>query len=80
MIVDASGKTQEVTGEGVIGHTPHIQPGESFEYASYCPLPTEWGTMEGIYRMARENGEEFDAVIARFYLVADEPAAESESD
>ncbi len=75
VIVDANGERNEVQGDGVIGHTPHIQPGESFEYASYCPLPTPWGTMEGVYRMARDDGSEFDAAIARFYLVSEDAAA-----
>jgi len=72
VIVDAEGERHEVTGDGVIGHTPKIQPGESFEYASYCPLPTTWGTMEGTYHMERENGDHFDVAVARFYLVADD--------
>lgn len=69
-IVDAEGDRREVDGEGVVGHTPHLQPGEHFEYASYCPLPTQWGTMEGRYEFARDDGAVFSAEIGRFYFVS----------
>jgi len=70
LIVDANGERHEVEGEGVVGLTPHIQPGESYEYASFCPLATPWGTMEGRYHMVRDDDTEFDALIGRFYLVS----------
>ncbi len=74
IIVDAHGRTEEVRGDGVIGRQPEIQPGESFEYASYCPLPTKWGTMEGSYlfRPVEGDGEPFQVAVARFYLVTPE--------
>lgn len=72
IIVDAHGERQEVEGEGVIGAQPELEPGQSFEYSSQCPLPTAWGTMEGVYTFRYETGEEFLAEVARFYLVADE--------
>ncbi len=68
VIADADNNLREVRGPGVIGMTPNLTPGERFEYSSHCPLPTEWGTMEGSYRMVREDGEEFDAVVGRFML------------
>ncbi len=68
IIIDGNGKRDEVTGEGVIGQTPTLAPGEEFEYSSYCPLRTHWGTMEGSYEMEDENGEKFEVQIARFYL------------
>lgn len=78
-IVDAFGRTEEVTGEGVVGQQPVLDPGETFEYASHCLLKTEWGTMEGTYHMQPEGGDAFDVAIERFYLVAraDEPVVES---
>lgn len=69
-IIDGDGYRRDVEGEGVIGQQPILEPGESFEYASFCPLPTPWGTMEGSYLLASETGD-FRAVIGRFYLVAD---------
>lgn len=68
VIRDASGETREVRGPGVVGEYPDLAPGENFVYTSGCPLPTEWGTMEGTYRMMREDGEEFDVEIGRFFL------------
>lgn len=70
VIVDADGRAREVRGEGVVGECPDLAPGQSHEYASYCPLPTAWGTMEGSYQMEGEDGREFAARVARFYLVA----------
>lgn len=75
IIIDADGERRDVRGEGVIGQQPRIAPGESFEYASYCPLATEWGTMEGSFTMLRDNGESFEATVDRFYLVASTEAA-----
>lgn len=70
VIIDAEGERRDVRGEGVIGEQPRLAPGESFEYASYCPLDTEWGTMEGHFSMQRDSGERFEATVDRFYLVA----------
>ncbi|HYE63094.1 MAG TPA: Co2+/Mg2+ efflux protein ApaG [Phycisphaerales bacterium] len=70
-IIDADGDTHDVEGDGVIGRQPTLKPGQAFEYASYCPLPTPWGTMEGAYTFV-ENGtrEEFQVAVGRFYLVS----------
>ena len=46
-----------------------------FEYESYCPLSTRWGTMEGEYRFEREDGTLMEVNVARFFLVAPESAA-----
>jgi ApaG protein len=54
---------------------PALRPGESFEYTSFCPLDTEWGSMEGTYVMQRENGENFEAIIGRFFLATSAPIA-----
>jgi ApaG protein len=68
VIRDARGETREVRGPGVVGQQPELAPGARFEYTSGCPLPTEWGTMEGSYLMQRSDGELFDACIGRFFL------------
>ncbi len=69
-IVDADGDVRLIEGPGVVGQHPELGPGESFEYSSFCPLLTPWGTMEGHYTFER-NGARFDAKIERFYLVSD---------
>ncbi len=73
LIVDALGREREVKGNGVIGQQPRIEPGQAFEYTSWCPLRTRWGTMEGSYTMARESGGRLEVTVARFYLAADAP-------
>lgn len=71
IIVDAHGRRRDVAGPGVVGEFPDLAPGEHYEYSSYCPLETSWGTMEGSFEMERESGETFSAEVKRFYLVAD---------
>lgn len=69
LITDAEGVVREVEGEGVVGQQPDLSPGQSFEYSSFCPLQTPWGTMEGSYQFYDEAGDAFDVAIGRFYLV-----------
>lgn len=71
-IVDADGTAHEVEGLGIVGRQPEIPPGERFEYSSYAPLATPWGTMEGGYRVVPEDGEAFEAAVGRFYLVSNQ--------
>ena len=68
VITDGNGRVEEVRGPGVVGKQPVLQPGESFEYTSGCPLQTPFGLMEGTYEMVTEGGERFDAKIAPFTL------------
>ncbi len=68
IITDGFGRTEEVEGAGVIGQQPKIGPGESFEYDSFCPLPTPIGSMRGTYQMAMEDGSLINAEIPLFYL------------
>ncbi len=67
-ITDADGRQQEVRGPGVVGEQPTILPGESFRYASGCPLTTPSGLMVGEYRMVSEDGDSFDVAIPAFSL------------
>ena len=68
LITDGEGKVQVVEGPGVVGEQPLLTPGSSFEYTSFCPLPTSYGTMHGTYRMVSPDGGTFDATIAPFTL------------
>jgi ApaG protein len=70
IIHDAHGNIKEVEGEGVVGNTPIIMPGEAHEYNSFCVLETFEGSMEGTYQLMRESGELLRAVIPRFVLRA----------
>jgi ApaG protein len=67
-ITNARGKVQEVDGPGVVGQQPYILPGESFEYTSFCPLDTEFGTMQGTYQLLVDDGTAIEARIAPFLL------------
>lgn len=71
LIINADGDENEVKGEGVVGQFPYLKPGQSFEYSSFTPLDTEWGTMEGHYMFEKDNGEKVEAKIGRFYLTSD---------
>jgi ApaG protein len=71
IITDSDGEVQTVEGPGVVGETPVLAAGETFEYTSFCPLKTAVGAMQGHYGMrVVATGEEFDAEIAPFTLAA----------
>ena len=68
-ITDASGRTQHVHGDGVLGEQPQLDPGEAFEYTSGTPLETPSGFMTGAYHMvSAASGESFDIRIPTFSL------------
>jgi ApaG protein len=73
IITDATGRTQEVRGEGVVGEQPTLGPGERFQYTSGVPLPTSSGFMTGRYQMVTDGGERFEIDIPTFSL--DSPQA-----
>jgi ApaG protein len=68
VITDANGKVQEVSGDGVVGEQPHLNPGERFRYSSGAVLETPVGAMQGLYRMTTDEGQSFDAPIEPFTL------------
>ena len=69
IITDAWGREEHVRGPGVVGETPRLEPGQGFEYTSFCPLPTPTGQMRGSFQMVRDDGARFDAQVATFYLI-----------
>lgn len=68
VITDATGKVEEVRGEGVVGEQPWLRPGESFEYTSGAVLTTRVGTMHGEYELLADDGTRFEAAIPAFTL------------
>jgi ApaG protein len=68
IITNAMGEVKEVHGPGVIGKKPKLEPGESFEYTSGCPLTTPFGSMRGTYEMVTPDREHFDIEIPPFTL------------
>ena len=68
VITDAQNRVQVVSGPGVVGEQPELQPGEAFRYSSGCPLKTPSGAMRGTYQMVTGAGQPFDAEIPEFSL------------
>jgi ApaG protein len=68
VITEGDGRVEHVRGPGVVGEQPVLEPGEAFEYTSFCPLPTPVGSMHGTYQMVTAGGAAFDAEIAPFSL------------
>lgn len=67
-ITDATGRTEEVRGPGVVGKQPVLRPGETFSYTSGCPLRTPSGIMVGTYDMQTADGRCFSVAIPAFSL------------
>ena len=67
-IVDDTGRVEEVRGAGVVGEQPELEPGDSYQYTSGCPLATPSGIMQGRYTMTDRNGRRFDVDIPAFSL------------
>jgi ApaG protein len=74
-IIDGEGRLFEVRGEGVVGETPLIRPGESFDYVSGCPLETSSGEMSGNYHLVSETGAVLEVEIPAFELIGPGPSA-----
>ena len=68
VITDGEGRQEMVEGPGVVGEQPILEPGQEFQYTSYCPLPTAVGAMQGAYRMITRSGQLFEVKIAPFTL------------
>ena len=68
-ITDGRGARHDVRGEGVVGEQPVIEPGDSYDYVSGCPLHTPTGAMEGSFHMVGADGSSFEAAIPRFPLI-----------
>lgn len=67
-IKDGNGKTYDVQGSGVVGEQPMLQPGEHFEYTSFCPLHSPYGNMRGKYQMIDEFGNRFWITVPVFFF------------
>ena len=67
-ITDANGRVEEVRGAGVVGEQPELNPGDSYQYTSGCPLPTSSGIMVGSYTMQDGRGKTFEIAIPAFSL------------
>ena len=68
VITDGNGHVEEVQGPGVVGEQPRLESGQTYEYTSFCPLPTVTGNMRGTYNMVTDDGERFDVEIPLFFF------------
>ena len=69
-ISDVGTALREVEGEGVVGRTPVLEPGEAHQYVSGCNLKSGLGKMRGTYLMERlASGEQFQVNIPEFTLM-----------
>ena len=70
-VLDALNSTEIVSGEGVIGKQPILQPEESYIYVSGCLLHSPFGAMFGHYNMINlSTNEDFQVHIPSFKLSA----------
>ena len=71
-IIDEQGEIQEINGEGVIGETPIISPGQHYQYSSGVHLKNPSGVMMGRYSMIKTETntyqESFHVKIPTFSL------------
>lgn len=67
-ITDGLGRVEEVRGAGVVGEQPELNPGDSYQYMTGCPLTTPSGIMVGRYTMRNARDEMFDVDIPAFSL------------
>ena len=68
LITNGDGEEVEVSGEGVIGEQPLIEPNQTFQYTSASVLKTPVGTMEGNYEFELSDGSFAKAEIPMFSL------------
>ena len=68
IIRNGDGREEKIFGKGVIGQTPYLKTGESFEYESFCPLNLPYGNMRGHFDFITDESETFRASIPLFFL------------
>jgi ApaG protein len=68
IITDAEARIEEVRGPGVVGETPRLVPGASYEYSSGAILRTPVGRMRGSYGWRTDDDRRFRSPIPEFVL------------
>ena len=69
VIIDANGFVTQVTGEGVIGHQPSLEPKQAFQYVSKVQVHTQSGVMCGKYIILwLDTHEETEVEVPAFSL------------
>ncbi|GIW23779.1 Co2+/Mg2+ efflux protein ApaG [Meiothermus sp.] len=67
-IYDGNGEVRHVQGEGVVGEQPILEPGQSYQYNSFCPIASPPGSMQGYYTFQNTLGRLFHVQIPTFAL------------
>lgn len=67
VVTDAMGHRVVVEGDGVVGKTPRLRPGERFSYHSYHVIATD-SVAEGAFFALSEKGDAVAARIPRFEM------------
>lgn len=69
-IFDSVGDRRTVDGDGVVGETPVLEPGQTFKYNSGCNITSDMGYMKGFYTFVKlMDGKEFNVNIPVFDLI-----------
>jgi ApaG protein len=68
VVTNAHGEITAVEGEGVVGVSPEIPPGEKFSYNSYHLLDTPTGKAEGSYIGTDASGRKVLTRIPAFQM------------
>jgi ApaG protein len=72
IVTNARGERTVVEGDGVVGQTPTIPPGETFSYNSYHLLDTKRAVAMGSYLGVDAEGRRVVTRIPRFELIVPE--------
>ena len=72
VVTNSRGVITAIEGEGVVGETPTIEPGEKFTYNSRHLLDTRSGVAEGSYRGVDAEGRNVLTRIPRFEMIVPE--------
>src|SRR5690606_11862400 len=62
-ITDSRGMVNLVDGEGVVGETPVLAPGQTHDYVSGCERMTTDSSMEAPFSYVRADGPQFEVAI-----------------
>lgn len=68
VVTGDTGVVQTVSGDGVVGECPCIEPGEEHQYTSFSMLNSPVNSMHGHYEFELDDGEMVKAEIDAFGL------------
>ncbi len=75
VVTDAVGETIVVEGDGVVGQTPRLEPGQNFSYNSYHVISSD-SVAEGAFIGLTEEGQPVVVRIPKFTMQSPESDSE----